>query len=156
MGRPVSPTPPPPNGTGLARDRWRRRLGLPLSTLTLQKAAFWPQACLNCSSVMAGCFPFSHEEQQTPLASCAGSAKTTLCQSLLMAVLMECTTVAATEVAVTGIPLRLDLALLLSAAMVAILSWSQVDCSCGGGCQADWSSASNTEAVQGGLSSDPR
>ena len=146
---------PPPRRTGLDGDKRRLRPGLPVALETEQKAAFRAQARMNWSIEMTGCLPFSQDEQQTFLVITAGSGAMTLCQSLRMAASMEWHIMAAIDGAVIGRTLRLLWAEVLTAAMVAILSYSQVCWLSGGGSHSDWSSAKRIWIVRGGRPSAP-
>ena len=101
---------------------------MPPASATVQKAPFLAHVARKCSRLMYGCLPRSQEEQQMPLASRAGSPATTLCQSLLKAVLTEWTTVEAAEAAPVGSPWRQPWATEVKAAVAAILSWSLGAC----------------------------
>ena len=106
------------------RDRPTIGLAVPPASATVQKAPFLAHVELLTVHVW---MPASEpaREQQMPLASGAGSPATTLCQSLLTAVLTAWTTV---EAATVWSPWRRPWAVELKAAMTAILSWSHGLC----------------------------
>ena len=73
---------------------------------------------------MKGCLPFSQVEQQTPSARAARLfLPRTRCQSLSIAERIWWTSLAATEVAVVGIPFRRCVRAEWMAASVAMRSW---------------------------------